>query len=152
MLDHISHVEKFPLSMLDLGTGTGILAIAGALLGIPLIIACDNDEDAIENCRENLELNGMSDRISLHAKPLIEMTGQYHLVTANLLTHLLCENVGKLRSLTCPGGVLLLSGILTEDRERIKEAFDGKGFRIIAEKRCDEWLGISLVRAQPISP
>lgn len=115
--------DASPQSLLDVGTGSGILAMAAAKLGATRILANDIDEDACRVARDNIELNRLEARIDITATALEDLTGTFDIVIANILAE---ENVRLASHLIArlnPGGTLLLSGILRE-----KEAFVRQGF------------------------
>jgi ribosomal protein L11 methyltransferase len=110
--------------ILDVGTGSGILAIAALALGAGTAIACDIDPVAIETARANARVNGVEDRMEATLEPLAEIDGCFDLVVANILAE---ENV-RLASELCehvaPGGDLVLSGILAEKVDFVTSAFN----------------------------
>ncbi len=131
-----------PLDMLDVGTGSGILALGAAALGCPKIVANDLDAGACSVARENIRKNEYTDRIKVSDRPLEQLPGHYELVVANILAE---ENV-RLKNefiahLSVPGW-LLLSGILRE-----KEGFVGREFslpclRHVATRYADDWVAM----------
>ncbi|HEX8177402.1 MAG TPA: 50S ribosomal protein L11 methyltransferase [Pyrinomonadaceae bacterium] len=106
-------------SFLDVGTGTGILSIAAALLSPDARIeACDTDADAVEIARENARLNGVADRTSFRSGTLDEQTASADLVCANLTADVIVPLLPALISATC--GRLILSGILDSQAELVR--------------------------------
>jgi ribosomal protein L11 methyltransferase len=113
-------------SVLDVGTGTGILAIAAAKLsqkpdrqgGCPAITACDTDADAVEIAKENAELNQVADRIDFRVGTVDDKTESADLVCANLTAPVIVELLPALIGATC--GRLILSGILDSQIEMVK--------------------------------
>ncbi|KAB0671206.1 50S ribosomal protein L11 methyltransferase [Oryzomonas sagensis] len=112
-----------PPSVLDLGTGSGILAMAAARLGAGRICAVDIDPDAVAVARENLAINGLAERIECSAAPLESLAGPFDVILANILAEELVRLAPQLSERLAQGGVLILSGILAE-----KEAFVRSGF------------------------
>ncbi|KAA0892142.1 50S ribosomal protein L11 methyltransferase [Oryzomonas rubra] len=112
-----------PPSVLDLGTGSGILAMAAARLGAGRICAVDIDPDAVEVARENMAINGLAERIECSATPLESLAGPFDVILANILAEELVRLAPQLTERLAAGGVLILSGILAE-----KEAFVRNGF------------------------
>ena len=114
---------KLPDSVLDVGTGSGVLSIAAALMGASRITAVDIDPEAIRVTLENLELNGVGHMVAASTTDLGALEGEYGVVVANILAEELVRLSAQLTAKVAPGGWLILSGILTE-----KEAFVCAGF------------------------
>ena len=129
------------ISVLDVGTGSGILAVAAKKLGCGRVTAFDNDPDAVANARDNMDLNGISD-IPLFTGTTDAVRGQFDLVAANLLAHVIVEIMGELRRLLAPGGTLLLSGILNEQGDQIDTALAAHGLRAEQYVSRGMWLTI----------
>ena len=111
-------------SFLDVGTGTGILAIAAArLFPDARIVACDTDADAVAIARENALANKVSDAIEFHVGSVDDLTASADLVCANLTADVILSLLPALLSVTC--GRLILSGILEEQLETVKAALHG---------------------------
>jgi ribosomal protein L11 methylase PrmA len=130
-------------SVLDVGTGSGVLAIAAVLLGAASALGIDNDPDAIQSARESLDLNpGARDvrfeTIDLAAR---EWTAA-DIVTANLTGALLIRSAPALRAAVRPHGTLILSGIQSAERDEVRQAFgDGE---IGWEREEDGWVGLAV--------
>ena len=116
---------KLPAAVLDVGTGSGVLSIAAALMGATLITAVDIDPEAIRVTQENLELNGMGELVDASTTDLGELTGEYGVVVANILAEELVRLAAQLIARLAPGGWLILSGILTEKAEFVGAGFPG---------------------------
>ena len=133
-----------PLSMLDAGSGSGILAIAAYLLGCRPVRAFDIDPDTVPVARENLEKNGLPpDSVSFAVSALEDWpsTERYDIVAANILSSALIAGREKLLSLTRPGGWLILAGILDREYGSVKASFEELGCREIASEAEKEWRG-----------
>jgi ribosomal protein L11 methyltransferase len=116
----LSAIEKYfgGGSFLDVGTGTGILAIAAAkLFSSARIEACDTDAEAIEIARENAAANNVLERIEFRVGSVDQSTASFDLVCANLTADLILALLPELLNVTC--GRLILSGILNEQSEAI---------------------------------
>jgi ribosomal protein L11 methyltransferase len=114
---------KLPDSVLDVGTGSGVLSIAAALMGATHITAVDIDPEAVRVTQENLELNGVENLVAASTTNLSDLEGEYGVVVANILAEELVRLSAPLIAKVAPGGWLILSGILTE-----KEGFVCAGF------------------------
>jgi len=127
-----------PRDFLDVGTGTGILAIAAAKLGAQKVVAIDIDPDAVEVARENFSLNGVTGDFLVASTPLEEISGDFDVVAANILAEELARLAFPLLDRLRPGGVLVLSGILTEKEDIVVGAFDRSGLDLTTT-RLEEW-------------
>ncbi len=109
-------------SLLDIGTGTGILAIGAALLGIPQVTGLDIDPVAVAAAQENTARNRVDKTVTMTGLPLEEINGTFDAVLANLDRETLLSLAGKIRSLIAPGGTLIVSGILDTQVEAVRNA------------------------------
>lgn len=142
-----SVVEKRPGKVLDVGTGTGILAMAAALFGAPEVMAIDNDPEAVAAAFENVAHNGLQDRITVEITPLESLEGQYSLVVANIIHDVLLMMVGDLTRLTAAGGSLVLSGILKDvQADNIIRVYAQAGFVCSGREEKGEWAALHLVK------
>jgi len=133
--------------VLDVGTGTGILGIAAAVLGAECVVACDTDPEACAAAARNLDENNVRDRIRLLHGGVEVLTGerQFDLVVANLDTTTFCPLVKTLLSLLAPHGRLVVSGILVEEEETLTGAVAASGLRVISGSSDGEWLCVVLL-------
>lgn len=111
-------------SVLDVGTGSGILAIGAALLGADPVVAIDNDRQAIACACKNIDRNGVSRAVTAGTQPLSGVGGRYAIVVANILPHVLIGMGTALRERVASGGSLVLSGILIEKAPQVRAAFE----------------------------
>lgn len=116
----ISELYQPPMTVLDVGTGTGILAIAAAKLGASEIVACDTDHDSVKIAIENADMNGAGDSIDFFEGPIGPNTAAADLVCANLTLDVILPILGTLVNKTRKN--LLLSGILAEQEPEIRRA------------------------------
>jgi len=134
-------------SVLDVGTGSGVLAIAAVLLGASHAVGIDSDADAIQSARENLDLNPpfVRDRITFSVADFTPMTVRpARVVVANLTGAVLVRAAGNLAKATEPGGTLIVSGLLTEERHEVLEALSA--FALTDEAEEHEWAALTLTR------
>lgn len=133
-------------TLLDVGTGSGILAIAAEKLknGIKAT-AIDNDLDALENAAENIELNNVKG-IELSGEPLFKFNGKYDLVIANIISSVLYFLSDDLKRLTSKW--LLLSGVLTSESSVFIERMGLQDFELVAKKDENEWSAYLLKRRE----
>ncbi len=130
-------------SCLDIGTGSGILAIAAAKLGYAPVEAFDFDPQSILVARANARRNGVSARIQLRRQDLTRLPRRgkqtYSLVCANLISTLLLAEKGRILARLHPAGVLVVAGILKEEFPQVQQAFAAAGLRLIAGQTEKEW-------------
>jgi len=112
-----------PLSVLDVGTGTGILGIACAKLGAERVLCVDIDPKATEIAQENIAINQVADRVAVTQRDIATLKDTYDLIVANLTAKLLIKLKKPLTSLLRPGGYLILSGIIDQNRSDIETHF-----------------------------
>lgn len=129
-------------SLLDLGTGSGILAMAASLLGAGRILALDIDPDAVEVARENLALNEMSDRVECGTAPLETVTENFDIILANILAEELVRLAPYLTERLQPGGSLILSGILAEKEPLVRRGFASQPLKYVQTAYDGEWVAM----------
>lgn len=126
--------------VIDVGTGSGILAIGAARLGARRIRAYDLDEVAVKSAIENVSLNDLTDVISVEANNLLEgITGQVDVILANIVSDvilMLMPDVGKHLK---DNGYLVLSGIIVNRKDEIEASFAGYGFELVQNINMNDW-------------
>jgi ribosomal protein L11 methyltransferase len=135
-------------SLLDLGTGSGILAIAANLLGAGRILALDIDPDAVEVACENLALNDMSDLIECGTAPLESLTENFDIILANILAEELVRLASSLAERLHPGGSLILSGILAEKEPLVRQGFAIHRLKYSRTVSDGEWVALLYVKGE----
>lgn len=132
--------------VLDVGCGSGILAIAAARLGAASVTGVDTDPIAVEATTANAARNGLGRRIVARAGSLPSGEAPHDLVLANLIASVLIDLAGPLRDELRPGGTVLASGIF-EDRETdVREAFMGAGLAVSRRWTEGEWVALEAAR------
>ena len=124
---------------LDLGTGSGILAIAAAKLGIQQIDAVDIDPQAVLVAEENCQLNQVSTQVQCSTTPLEQLSGSYTIILANILAETLVSMAPQIIQRLSPGGHLILSGILAEREELVQDGFRPFPITLEASLQAGEW-------------
>ena len=128
----LSAMEKIPLprswNMLDVGTGSGILAIYGVTLGAEKVVAIDIDPEAIRWAERNIQLNELSGAIVLSCNPLQRIQGSFSMLTANLILGEILNLFLQFKRVLEPEGWLIISGILREQVKEVEEGFTQFGF------------------------
>ncbi len=138
-----------PRSMLDAGTGSGVLAIAAAaLMGKRNceIIAVDIDTTALENARVNARLNGVEKSIRFSPVPLLSIHRHFDLITANILSHTLIELAPHLKRIVAPGGRLVLGGFLADEADEVLSHYRSS-LRCLSRKVHRGWTTAVMARA-----
>ncbi|MEI6703012.1 MAG: 50S ribosomal protein L11 methyltransferase [Deltaproteobacteria bacterium] len=126
-------------SLLDLGTGSGILAMAASLLGAGRILALDIDPDAIEVARENLALNGLAEKVVCDTTTLESISESFDIILANILAEELVRLAPVLATHLNPGGAMILSGILAEKVELVRQGFALQPLQFLETSFAGEW-------------
>jgi ribosomal protein L11 methyltransferase len=133
------------VDMLDLGTGSGILAVGAAKLGARCVLAVDNDPVAVRAARTNVLKNGVADRVRVVVGSLDEATDGYHLVVANILANVILAMVAEgLTARVRPEGAVVVAGILADQESDIATAFAEKGYRPTKRWQIDDWVCLAL--------
>lgn len=151
-LSHIySYFQSHPqanASVLDVGTGTGILAMTATLFGAKEVIAIDNDPEAVRVAKENIHHNNLSKNIEVSTTDLQQIQGTFHLITANIIHDVLVEMAPDFIRLLAPGGHIILAGILAGyQEENIINLYEKKyGMQLVSSQIEEEWTGIMLSR------
>jgi ribosomal protein L11 methyltransferase len=127
------------MEVLDLGTGSGILAIPSAMLGAR-VEALDISEVAAEVAAKNVAANGLSSRVSVAAGSIDRVVEtQFDVILANIIARVLIELAGAMHDALKPGGLVLASGIIAERSDEVREAFDAAGLRVEAVRSEEDW-------------
>jgi len=138
-----------PVRALDLGCGTGILALAMAKLWGVEVLAADNDPDAVAVTRENAERNGLSGlirplRSEGYRAAALKRGGSFDLIVANILARPLIEMAPDLARHLAPGGRAILSGLLIEQEPEVLAAHRAQGLRCEARRHHGDWSALLL--------
>lgn len=132
------------MTAMDIGTGTGILAIAAAHMGAKSVLASDIDEMAVKVAKENVEINGFSDVITCKAGNLLDVAeGPVDVVIANIIADVIINICGEVRQFVKPGGVFICSGIAQDREEDVVTALKKAGYGKLDIRRNGEWVAIA---------
>lgn len=136
-------------SLLDVGTGTGILAIAALLLAPDSrVVAIDVDPQAVEVARENLAINGVLSSIELRVGQPRDLAGQeFEIVLANLTAEVIVEQMDHLARCLGSSGRLILSGILEELAVDVERSLSSRGFTVVEKRQAGEWCLLIAMRS-----
>jgi ribosomal protein L11 methyltransferase len=127
---------------LDIGTGSGILAIAAARLGYAPVDAFDCDPEAVRIARANARQNRVQKRIRISQQDLQSFSRRgpkYAIICANLLSTLLLSERDRLLARLAPDGILILAGILRSEFHQIQSAYENRGLQLVARRTKHEW-------------
>ena len=134
--------------VLDVGTGSGLLAIAAKKLGAARVVGTEEDPVALRVAEENAGRNGVA--LELRLEPPEEVSGSFRIVVANILANTLVALAPGIASRLAPGGALLLAGILAGQEEDVRAAYAGRGLaRDVARERSDGDWRLLAFRAPP---
>ena len=135
--------SRYPIKVLDVGTGTGILAMAAVLLGADEALGIDIDDEAVRVANENIAKNGLEGRISIMRGNLMDgIDYEPDIIVANLMADLVMMLSPAAAAQLRPGGLYITSGILDIKEEVVKKAIEDAGFDIIEVLADGEWRAI----------
>ena len=131
-------------TVLDVGCGSGILAITAALLGANRIIGCDIDEVAVKVAGENAALNGVQDRIAFHQGDLTsQVEGSFQIICANIVADVIIrlgEDAGRYLA---KDGIFITSGIIDTREQDVLNALEQNGFQVIERRTSGGWVALA---------
>jgi ribosomal protein L11 methyltransferase len=142
MVMGMAEMEMTGRSVLDFGTGTGVLAILAGKLGATEVLGIDNDEWAVENAIENLERNSATGIEIMCASVEGIPDRQYDTILANINRHILLATMPVLYSRLNEGGVLLMSGLLVEDEQVMVDSIVDAGLKVEKISVRNGWISI----------
>jgi ribosomal protein L11 methyltransferase len=147
-IDELLTVRRFE-RVLDLGSGTGVLAIAIGLAQQGPVLATDIDEVSARIAQENAEANGAGAFVqSIHATsfdhPIFAERGPFDLIVANILAGPLVELAPEVKAHLAPGGAVILSGLMNEEEDRVVGAYAAQGLKVVDAKRLEGWSTLTL--------
>jgi ribosomal protein L11 methyltransferase len=136
-------------SFWDVGTGSGILAIAAAKLGYAPVRAMDFDPEAVRVARENARQNKVLDQLHITRQDITKLPSssaqKFDFICANLISNLLLSERKRLVNQLKPGGILVLAGILKQEFAEVRKTYEKSGLKLSASKIEDEWQSGSFV-------
>ena len=138
-----------PRRVIDAGCGSGILALSAAKLGFRPVLGFDNDPEAVRVSRDNAQLNDLADDVNFYVADLVEgLAGRSaDVVLANILADVLVRHAPELLAVVAPGGVLVLSGLLSRESAEVQAAFASLAPGWASDSRTlGEWSDVVLTR------
>ena len=131
-------------AVVDVGCGSGILGIAALLMGAGFAYMTDIDYVAVQSAAHNAALNGVDGRAKIALSDLLEdadVRGQ--VMTANITADILCRLAGSIPKNLCPGGALILSGIIAPKLAQVIAAYEGVGLHLVKQLQRGEWYALA---------
>lgn len=135
--------------VIDVGTGSGILAIAAAKLGASKVLAVDLDPVAISSAGENVRLNGLEDAIEVKLSDLLGVikSGKtdkepVRVVVANILAEIILTFIEDVHEILHPGGLYVASGIITQKEADVRAGLEGAGFELLERHEENDWVAL----------
>ena len=135
--------------VLDVGTGSGVLATAAALLGAGGVDGVDIEPVAVRSARENANRNGVGAVVHIEQGSVGDgepFQGEYDVVVANIIARILIELASGLAKAVRPGGTLILGGIIDAKETAVREKFNETGFSLVRRETCEDWVSLVLRR------
>jgi ribosomal protein L11 methyltransferase len=141
--DALGTLPHPPERLLDVGTGSGVLAIAGAKLGIPVCLAIDNDPHAVAVAQQNAKANGVASQVDAQYQPIDSVEPHaWDLVLANILASVLREMMPQLRQMLLPQGLLMMGGITRQQFPEIAQSIAQNGLILKRVFQQGNWLAL----------
>ena len=132
-------------TMLDIGCGSGILSVAGVLLGADSAVGVDIDPTAVKVAKENALLNAVSDKTDFEVGDLAEkVNGKFDIICANIVADVIIRLNGDVKKYMTDDTIYITSGIIDVRAQQVKESFINSGFEIIEELKRDNWYAFAL--------
>ena len=135
-----------PETVCDVGTGSGILAIASSVLGASSVLATDISDEAITAANENISLNNLTNIKLQKTNLLNQVKSKYDIIVANILAEILLDLIPELNEHLNSNGKVIFSGIDCDQIEKIKTALTANGFQIILSMQQGRWIGLIIER------
>lgn len=143
----LTMLEKYAVrgqKVLDVGSGTGVLAIAAIMLGAQSAVAVDNDEWCLMNGKENAALNNVENKVETRLGVIDDVAeNDFDIIVANIQKNILLEISDAIKKRINAGGFILLSGLLEQDEPDILNAYSGSGISFIEKLQMDDWIALA---------
>lgn len=140
LLERYLFLDRYE-SLLDVGTGTGILALAAKKAGLSLVCATDHDEDALEQARAHAKKNACDIEFFSGSFPAHEQT--FELIVCNILPPILMELIPSMKSRLKPSGLLFLTGVHMGNQDQLTQALAAQGFQVLDQKEVRGWIALA---------
>jgi ribosomal protein L11 methyltransferase len=137
----LEQIVKKGDSVIDVGTGSGVLSIAAAMLGAEKVKALDLDEVAVQSARLNLKLNKVHSIATVSQNNLLEgISEKVDVVVANILAEVILRFTEDVAETVKPGGYFIAAGIIQQKKDQVKESIEAAGFHIEETLRMEDWV------------
>lgn len=146
MLSLLEQQNVQGMRVLDMGSGTGVLAILAAKKGAAYVEAIDVDEWAYRNAQENFERNGVSVNALLGDASLLTADKHFDLVLANINRNILLKDMESYATVLNTGGTLMLSGFYEHDVQSLQDKAETLGLRLVQQRSRNEWTALKLTK------
>ena len=144
-IEHLERIIKPGVQVLDIGTGSGILSICAAQNGAAHVEAVDIDELSVKISKENIALNGLTEKISVKQGDLLDTVGgTYDIIIANIVADVIIALFSQIKPYLKADGLFLASGIILERKQEVADAAIRNGFSIQSEKTDGGWVSFLL--------
>ncbi|GLC88557.1 50S ribosomal protein L11 methyltransferase [Lysinibacillus piscis] len=142
-LQGLEKIVKADNTVVDVGTGSGVLSVGAALLGAKSVHALDLDEVAVRSAKENVTLNKVDDQVTVYHGNLLDTVKEpADVVVANILADIIISFTDDAFSIVKPGGYYITSGIIGAKRDEVKAALQASGFVIEEVLLMEDWVAI----------
>lgn len=146
-LELLQDFVKNDTKMLDIGCGSGILALASVLLGAEKAFGVDIDAQSVKTAKENAVINKIDNKVGFEVGDLTEVvSGKYDVICANIVADVIIRLLPDAKNFMTDGGVLIVSGIIDIRKDDVLKAVEENGFRVSRERYRDNWCAFVLVR------
>jgi ribosomal protein L11 methyltransferase len=147
MVEGMERLDLAARSVLDVGVGSGVLSLVARVLGADRILACDIDLLSALATRDNAMLNRLeAPQLFVGKVDVLASPGHFDCVLVNVLEDRIADSVTTLQALVAPGGDLLMSGCLAENRERVERLWQTSDLRVVDRREKRDWLLLHLQR------
>ena len=148
-LEELENQIRPGMTVFDVGTGSGVLAVAAVKLGAAKVTAVDYDATAVKAAAENLAMNGMADKIDLHRSDLMKnIDGKADVITANIIADIIMRLFDELDEHLSIDGKLIASGIIEPREAEVRAAAAAHGFIVEKVNRQKEWVMLLISRGE----
>ncbi len=144
-LELLEEYAKPSTKTLDIGCGSGILAVASVLLGSDFAFGVDIDAQSVKTAKENAEKNNVSDKTEFVVGDLAEkVSGKYNIVCANIVADVIIRLLPDVKKYMTDDGVIIISGIIDSRAQDVLKSVSQNGFCIVGERRRENWCAFTL--------
>jgi len=145
MMQQMRALDIAGKSVIDFGTGTGVLAILAAKMGAGSVLAIDNDDWSIENAKENIAQNNCT-KISIEKADVFPAGKKYDIILANITLNVILDNLSAIATASVAGTQLLFSGFLKNDEPALITALQKAGLNYLSSSQKGEWMVIAAAK------